>query len=179
MTMRRACSHWLGRHSSRIRPFALLLSVLAVAAPAHAIPGEEFCGEATAVYLPEPQGKPAPNIELANFQFTSPEDRCGRNLPNDALMRLHAEIKPLAATAFADSRASFSVMVRYTITADKPATFDMKVSDAPESERPRLTRFYTEAAALNDARSTSGTVYVVFHYNISPRAAVARPAKGG
>jgi hypothetical protein len=162
-----------------IRPVALLLFILAVAPQAHAIPGEEFCGEATEVYLPDPQGRPASNIELANFQFTSPEDRCGRNLPNDELMRLHAEIKPLAATAFADSRASFSVMVRYTITADSPATFDMKVMDVPESEQPRLTCFYTEAAALKDFRSTSGTVYVVFRYIISPRAAVTRPAKGG
>jgi len=129
---------------------------------------QQFCGEATGIYLPEPQGTPAPNIKLANFQYMSPDDRCGRNMPNDELMKLHAKIKPIAAASFGDSQANFAVMVRYTLTPDKPATFDMQVSDAPESEKSRLTIFYNQSAALSDFHSSSGTVYVVFHYIVSP-----------
>ncbi len=145
-----------------------LLAALFAAHGAKAAPdsAEMLCGEAMGVYLPSPEGTPAPNIELTHFQFMSPEDRCGRNMSHDELMRLHAAIKPVAASAFADSKSSFGVMVRYTLTPDTPATFEMQVRDAPESERPRLTRFHNESAALQDFHSTSGTVYVVFSYTI-------------
>ncbi|GAA5069721.1 hypothetical protein GCM10025759_06860 [Lysobacter panacisoli] len=148
------------------------------AAQAAASPEEMFCGEAMALFLPEPEGTPAPNIELTNFQYMSPDDRCGRNIQHDELMKLHARIKPVAATAFGDSQASFGVMVRYTLTPDKPATFDMQVRDAPDSETPRLTRFYNDSAALHDFHSSSGTVYVVFHYTVSPSAAATPPHEG-
>jgi len=159
---------------------SIALSFFLLAAPAQnaASAEEHFCGEAMSLYLPEPQGTPAPNIELANFQYMSPDDRCGRNISHDELMRLHAGIKPLAAASFGDSPASFGVMVRYTLTPDKPATFDMQVRDAPESERPRLTAFYNQSAALTDYHSSQGTVYVVFHYIVSPHSAPKR-ADGG
>jgi len=136
-----------------------------------------LCGEATGIFLPEPQGTPAPNIQLKNFQYMSPGDRCGRNLPNEELMRLHSKIKPIAAEAFGDSPHPFSVMVRYTLTPDKPAAFDMQVMDAAESDRPRLTAFYNQASALKDFHSPS-LVYVVFHYAVSPAAPVT-PKLGG
>ena len=127
---------------------------------------EHFCGEAMGIYLPDAEGKPAPNITLADFQTMSPQDRCVRNLPHDELMRLHAAVKPIAAAAFAKSEASFGVMVRYTLTPDRPTTFDMQVRDAPDAETERLTRFHNEAEALQNFHSTSGTVYVVIHYTV-------------
>lgn len=127
---------------------------------------EHFCGEAMGIYLPNAEGKPAANITLADFQMMSPQDRCVRNLPHDELMRLHAAVKPIAAAAFAKSEASFGVMVRYTLTPDRPATFDMQVRDAPDAETERLTRFHNEAETLRNFHSTTGTVYVVIHYTV-------------
>ncbi|WP_295973842.1 hypothetical protein [uncultured Xanthomonas sp.] len=153
-------------------PISLALSfLLATASPqadAAPKPDEMFCGEAMSIYLPEPQGTPAPNIKLENFQYMSPDDRCGRNINNDELMRLHKGIKPIAAASFGSSNANFGVMVRYTLTPDKPATFDMQTSDASEAEKERLTQFYNQAAALRDFHSSQGTVYVVFRYLVSP-----------
>ena len=138
---------------------------------------EMLCGEATGIFLPDPQGTPAPNIQLKNFQYMSPGDRCGRSVPNDELMRLHAKIKPIAATAFSDSPRKFSVMVRYTLTPDKPAAFDMQVMDAEESDRPSLTTFYNQASSLKDFHSPN-LVYVVFNYEVSPAAPVATKPGG-
>lgn len=160
---------------------ALLWMALAVAAAeplADETLEEHFCGEAMSIYLPSPEGIPAPNIELKNFQYMSPDDRCGRNIAHGELMRLHASIKPIAAEWLGDSQATFGVMVRYTLTPDKPATFDMQVQDAPESERARLTEFYDRSSALMDFHSESGTVYVVFHYSISPRGPSQDPGGG-
>ena len=160
----------------RLFALSLLIPLIANAQQAKDI-AEHFCGEATGIYLPEPKGTPAPNIELANFQYMSPDDRCARNVEYEELMRLHAGIKPLAAAAFTSSKANFGVMVRYTLTQGKPATFDMQVRDAPETERGRLTQFHHQAAALQNYHSTSGTVYVVFHYTIAPGASTKPTAR--
>lgn len=138
---------------------------------------ELLCGEATGIFLPEPQGTPAPNIQLKNFQYMSPGDRCGRNVATEELMRLHSEIKLIAAKAFGDSPHQFSVMVRYTLTPNEPAEFDMQVMDATESDRSRLTAFYNHASALKDFHSPN-LVYVVFHYAVSPAAPVASKLGG-
>lgn len=150
---------------------SIAFSLLLAAASPQASDGDyenHFCGEATGIYLPAPQGTPAPNIKLENFQFMSPGDRCGRDIEQKELMRLHDGIKPIAAAAFSSSRSSFAVMVRYTLTPDRPAVFDMQTADAPASEQQRLTDFYHRAAALQDFHAKKGTVYVVFHYRISP-----------
>ena len=153
-------------------PVALGLATLLAIAPLQAdtaTPADAaLCGEAMSIYLPEPRGTPAPNIQLTHFQYMSPDEACARNVDRDVLMRLHDRIKPIAASAFAHSKASFSVMVRYTLTPDKPAAFEMQTTTTPAAEEGRLTAFYDGAAALHDARSTSGTVYVVFNYDISP-----------
>ncbi|WP_146093463.1 hypothetical protein [Xanthomonas pisi] len=153
-------------------PISIALSFLLAAASPQADtapnPDEMFCGEATGIYLPESQGTPAPNIALENFQYMSPDDRCGRNINYDELMRLHKGIKPIASGSFASSKTNFSVMVRYTLTPDRPSTFDMQTSETSEPEKERLTKFYNEAAALKDFHSLHGTVFVVFHYLVSP-----------
>ncbi|RDZ26571.1 hypothetical protein [Lysobacter silvisoli] len=172
-----------------MNPTFALLFALAAAAPQepavpphddHYKPGEtfeeHFCGEAMGVHLPKPQGTPAPNIELLNFQYHSPDDRCGRNVETDELMRLHAGVKSAAAATLADSSGAYSVMVRYTLTPDRPAEFDMKVKDASDADDARLTAFYHASAALKDYHSRSGTTYVVFQYRVSPQAP-AEPAK--
>ncbi|MGH8080695.1 MAG: hypothetical protein ACREP7_08975, partial [Lysobacter sp.] len=115
---------------------------------------------------------PAPNIELENFQYMSPGDRCGRQVDNDMLMRLHSRIKPIAAAAFSDSKANFGVMVRYTLTPDKAVSFEMRTEHAPDSEKERLTRFYNNASALGDFHSKQGTLYVMFQYRVSPAASI-------
>ncbi|MBB6366620.1 hypothetical protein FHR56_001733 [Xanthomonas sacchari] len=147
---------------------ATLLAVAPVQTGSAMQAGAALCGEAMSIYLPEPLGTPAPNIQLAHFQYMSPDEACARNVQRDVLMRLHDRIKPIAASAFANSKASFSVMVRYTLTPDKPAVFEMQTTTTPATEEGRLTAFYHGAAALDDARSTLGTVYVVFNYDISP-----------
>lgn len=147
---------------------ALLLAMTSPQTDAASSADESLCGEATGVFLPEPQGTPAPNIKLENFQYMIPGDRCGRSLDNDELMRLHAGIKPIAAASFSQSRTAFEVMVRYTLTPDKPAVFDMQTSEAPEAEKERLTMFYNQASALKDFHVADGIAYVVFHYKIAP-----------
>lgn len=151
--------------------------LLAAAAPQTGnTPEEMFCGEAMSIYLPEPQGAPAPNIRLENFQYMSPDDRCGRNIKNDELMRLHQGIKPIAAATLASSSAGFEVMVRYTLTPDKPAAFDMQIRNGSGNENERLSNFYKQAASLKDFHSSSGTVYVAFHYVVSPEKSVGAAA---
>ncbi|MCC4589680.1 hypothetical protein LL974_00875 [Xanthomonas campestris pv. cannae] len=154
-------------------PFALGLATLLAMAPMQTEGAMQadaaLCGEATSIYLPEPHGTPAPNIQLAHFQYMSPDEACARNVDRAVLMRLHDRIKPIAASAFAHSKASFSVMVRYTLTPDKPAVFEMRTTTTPATEEARLTAFYNGAAALDDFHSTRGTVYVVFNYDISPK----------
>lgn len=147
---------------------ATLLAMASMHAEAATQADAALCGEAMSIYLPEPRGVPAPNIKLTHFQYMSPDEACAHNVERDVLMRLHDRIKPIAASAFAHSKASFSVMVRYTLTPDKPAVFEMQTTTTPAAEEGRLTAFYNGAAALDDARSTRGTVYVVFNYDISP-----------
>jgi hypothetical protein len=148
--------------------FALVLAVSAQVAASAPSPDEVLCGEAMSVYLPEPQRFTAANIELLNFQYMSPDDRCGRNIGPEELSRLHAGIKPIAAATLSSSRSSFEVMVRYTLSPTDPTTFDMQVSEGADTETERLGAFYEQAKMLNDFHSSSGTVYVVFHYAVSP-----------
>jgi hypothetical protein len=85
-------------------------------------------------------------------------------------MRLHAAIKPVAAAAFAASTTAFEVKVRYTLTPGQPAVFDMQTTGG-EAEHAMLTKFYESASALKHFHSTAPTIYVLFHYVISPRQA--------
>lgn len=148
--------------------FMLVLAVSAQVASSAPSPDEVLCGEAMSIYLPEPQRFTAANIELLNFQYMSPDDRCGRNIGPDELERLHDGIKPIAAATLSGSESSLEVMVRYTLTPSDPTAFDMQVSDGSDAETARLKVFYKQAAALKDFHSSSGTVYVVFHYAVSP-----------
>lgn len=86
------------------------------------------------VYLPDPQRFTAENIMLLNFQYMSPDDRCGRNVGPDVLERLHDAIKPIAVATLSGSESSFEVMVRYTLTPSEPTAFGMRVSDGSDAE---------------------------------------------
>ncbi|GKT25870.1 hypothetical protein [Acidovorax sp. SUPP3334] len=78
------------------------------------------------IYLPESRGTPAPSIKLTHFHYVSPDDDCARDAKRNVLMHLHDCIKPIVAPAFEHSSASFSVMVSYTLTPDKPEMFEMQ-----------------------------------------------------
>lgn len=94
------------------------------------------------MYLTEPRGTPAPNIKMTHLQYMSPDEACARNVERNVLMRLHDRIKPIAASAFAHTEASFSVIVRYTLTPDKPAVvFEIQTTTTPAAEEGRLTAF--------------------------------------
>lgn len=117
------------------------------------------------VYLPNPKD-PASNVKLKAFQHMSPDDKLGQGVNHDDLMRLHGALQPVAK-AFSASRDAFEVMARFTLTPDKPATFEMK-TNAKSTSDPQFTNFYNGAAALRDFHSKRGTVYVVFHYVVAP-----------
>jgi hypothetical protein len=135
-----------------------------------------MCGPATEVFLPDPQRQIAPNVRLEHLQFMSPEDPCGRNFKRDEITLLQDQLKAIAAQSFSMSKASFGVMVQYTLTAGSPAKFEMRTMDVPDAEKARLTDFYNAAKALKAFQPSSGTVYVAIQYSISPTPA---PAGGG
>jgi hypothetical protein len=125
-----------------------------------------------AVFLPNAQGKPAPNIELRRFLHQSPDDRFGQGIAHEELMNLHERVKKISADSFSASKASFEIYARFTLTPDKPVTFDLQ-TDGAEKARAELTAFYNEASALKDFHSKRGTVYVIFNYAINPKTSPA------
>jgi hypothetical protein len=149
---------------------ATLFSLLLAGAPAQSATSaaQQQCGAGLDIQLARAQPAKASNVALAKFEETSPDDPCVGNIKPDEYIRLHERIVPLATKAFAGSQASFGVMVRYTLTADKPAVVNMQVANAPMSEKVRLDPFYKQATALTNFHSTSGTVYLVFQFNITP-----------
>jgi len=151
----------------------MLLAAAAAQPPAHTTEQKKadalLCpGGAMGVFLPDPQGTPSPNIKLESFQYQSVDDPCGRNMDNTELMHLHEQVKPIVAAAFSKSQSSFGVMIRYTLTPDKPAEFEMRTREAPDSAKEQLDAFYSQASALKEFHSTAGTVYVLFQYSVSP-----------
>jgi hypothetical protein len=157
---------------------ATILSLLLAGAPAQpAAPAGQQCGAGLNIQLANGRPAKASNVALVKFDETSPDDPCVRNMKPDEFIRLHERIVPIATKAFARSQAAFGVMVRYTLTADKPALVNMQVANAPASEKVRLDPFYKQATALTDFHSTSGTVYLVFQFNITPQPAPAPPHK--
>lgn len=144
-----------------------LLLALAPALSVACETGADCSSNAWGVYLPNDEGTPAPNIELANFQHMNPQGLDRGALAHDELMRLHAAVKPLAAAAFAKSTTAFEVMIRYTLTPDGPAVMDMQTTGG-EAEHAMLSEFHDATSALVDFHSIAPVAYVVFHYRISP-----------
>ena len=137
-------------------------------APSEAPAGQQQCGSGLNVQLAHGLPAKATNVVLARSEESSPEDACARNLKPDEYIRLHESIVPVATKAFAGSQATFGVMVRYTLSPDKPASFRMQVANAPETEKQRLATFYRQASAMTDFHSTSGIVNVLFEFDITP-----------
>jgi hypothetical protein len=135
-----------------------------------------MCGPATEIFLPDPQRQVAPNIRLEHLQFVSADDPCGRNFNHDEITLLHDQLTAIAASSLSTSNAAFSIMVQYTLSAGSPATFEMRVMDAPDTEKARLTDFYNAAKALKGFQPSTGVVHVAIQYKIVPASA---PAGGG
>jgi len=154
---------------------ATLISLLLAGSPApSAAPNaQQQCGAGLNIQLANGRPAKSSNVALVKFEETSPDDPCVRNIKPDEFIRLHESIVPIATKAFAGSQAEFGVMVRYTLSADKPALVNMQVANAPASEKIRLDPFYKQATALTNFHSTSGTVYLVFQFNITPQLAPA------
>ncbi len=158
---------------------ALLLAASPQQPAAAAAPdGRDVCGGGLSIHVADAPGTPANNVKLETFEATSPADPCAHNIDPNELIRITQLVRPLAIKAFAESQASFGVMIRYTLTADKPATFNMQVAQAPSSEQERLTGFYRQASDLKDFHATSGTMYVVLQFNITPALPGKHPKAG-
>lgn len=132
-----------------------------------------FCPEAIAIYEPAKQPHEPTNLTRVAFQVMSPDGKCTglagmEQVESADLTRLGQAFDSVMAESFANSRASFGVMVRYTLTANAPAAFDMKTRDTTEEQSDELNAFYRKAAALDGFRSKRGTVYVVFLYDVEP-----------
>ena len=134
-----------------------------------------MCGPAMEVFLPDTQRNVAANVRLEHLQFMSPDDPCGRNFKHDDVRQLHEQLKTIAASSFSASKSPFSVMVQYTLTAGRPAQFEMRTMNAPDTEQASLTNFYNGAKSIKEFQPSSGVVYVVIQYSISP----ATPTAGG
>ena len=149
---------------------ATILSLMLAGAPAQsaAPDGQQQCGKGLSIQLASGRPAKASNVALAKSEETSPDDACARNLTPDEYIRLHERIVPVATKAFADSQATFGVVVQYALTADKPAAFRMQVANAPETEKQRLATFYKQASTMTDFHATSGTVFVMFEFDITP-----------
>jgi len=136
-------------------------------------------GDAISVYLPDSDTATAPNISLAQFQYRSDGDPCGRNISHDELMRLHAASKSLTAASFATSKKNFVLFVKYALTPDGPATLAMKAS-IPQDGNEELGLYYDKAVTLADYHSLKGTVEVFFRYEVSPSPLKSKtPSSGG
>ena len=156
----------------------LILVVLLAVTPATLAcdaPGAPCPNDAWGVFLPNDEGRPAPNIVLVSFQHMNPDGMSTPGIDHGELMRLHAALKPLVAKAFGHSTTRFEVKVRYTLSKDAPAVFEMQTTGR-EAEEAMLTQFHDDASALADFHGTAPTVYVLFHYAVSPRAPVAGSA---
>jgi len=123
-------------------------------------------GEATSVFLPDRETAPAPNISLAQFQYRSADDQCGRNLSHDELMRLLDASKSLTAASFSTSKKKFVLFVKYALTPGNPATLEMKAS-IPQTGNEELGTYYDKAATLTDYHSLKGIVEVFFRYEVN------------
>jgi len=164
---------------------ASILSLLLAGAPAQpatpqqtAPDGQQQCGTGLNIQLANGRPAKASNVALAKSEETSPDDPCVRNFKPDEYIRLHERIVPVATKAFADSQATYGVMVQYALTPDKPAAMRMRVTSASATEKDRLAAFYKQASALTDFHSTSGTVLVMFEFDITP-ASPRKHAKAG
>lgn len=126
------------------------------------------CGETTRTYFPEHERKPSPNIALRALHDINTDGRSCSNINDDALRRLHAALESIVVDVFTGSPGKYSVVVRYALSPDSPALFDMQVLDSTEGDSELLDEFHNRASALKEFHSSNGTVDVVFHYGISP-----------
>ncbi|RZI70586.1 MAG: hypothetical protein EOP13_20595 [Pseudomonas sp.] len=157
----------------------LLLAVASTQAgdPSDSKSGDSMlCGPATEIFLPDPQRQVAPNVRLEHLQFMSPGDPCGRNFNHDEVTLLHNQLAAIAASSLSTSNAAFSIMVQYTLTSGSPATLEMRVMDAPDSEKARLTDFYNAAKVLEGFHPSTGIVHVAIQYKI---VSASTPTGGG
>lgn len=162
---------------------AFLAGLMAVTAPAaddqKAAEAALCQGEAMSIFLPDDETIVAPNISLAQFQYKSEGDPCGRNISRDELMRLYGASKLLTVSSFSASKKSFALFVKYELTTDGSATLQMKAS-IPQAGNAELGSYYDKAVTLTNYHSQKGTVEVFFRYEISPLSVKVRaPKRGG
>jgi hypothetical protein len=160
--------------------FVGFLALSAQAAGDQQVADAALChGEAMSIYLPDSETAPAPNISLAQFQYRSEGDPCGRNVSHDELMRLYQASKSLTAASFSKSEKTFVLFVKYALATDGPATLEMRAS-IPQTGDEELGSYYDKAATLADYHSSKDTVEVFFRYEISPSPLKGKaPSDGG
>lgn len=83
-------------------------------------------------------------------------------------MHLTDQMNAVAATYFSNSKAQFGVMVRYTLSADLPAEFEMSTAGAPDSEQGNLDNFYDAAKAIKPFHPLNDILYIVIQYSVLP-----------
>jgi hypothetical protein len=115
---------------------------------------------------------------LAEFQYRSEGDPCGRNISHDELMRLYQASKSLTAASFSKSEKTFVLFVKYALATDGPAALEMKAS-IPQTGNEELGVYYEKAATLTDYHSSKDRVEVFFRYEISPSPLKGKAPSGG
>jgi len=129
------------------------------------------------VGIPPAESAPAPNIQLAHFEYVIPGAAPDSVVDYDQMLTLQKGANFAAQLTLASSQSTFGVRLVFALTADKPAQLRMQVAQAPPAEAARLKQFYEGASELKDFHCTHGTVYVMLDYRVSPAAASHRQPK--
>ena len=120
------------------------------------------------VRVPPTESSPAPNIQLAHFEYVIPGAAPDSVVDYDQMMTLQKGANFAAKLTLASSQSTFGVRLIFALTPDKPAQLRMQVAQAPPTEAARLTQFHDGANELKDFHCSHGTVYVMFDYRVSP-----------
>lgn len=154
----------------------LLAIILAVATAQVAAQPSATADRTMEVGVPSTESAPAPNIQLAHFEYVIPGAAPDSVVDYDQMMTLQQGTNLAAKLTLASSQATFGVRLIYALTPDKPAQLRMQVAQAPATETARLKQFYEGASMLQDFHCKHGTIYVMFDYRVSPAVAGRHPA---
>jgi hypothetical protein len=128
---------------------------------------EGACQEFWNVEVEEADAHVSSNVQLIMDEYMNPKESV-KNISHEELLRLYRALKPLAVESFSFSPSRFEAMIRFTLWKDRPARVDVG-SNADEPETKMLSDFRRKAATLTDFHPTTGKVWVLFDFDVSPR----------
>lgn len=127
------------------------------------------------VGVPATERSPAPNIQLAHFEYVTPGAAPDSVVDYDQMLTLQKGTNFAASLTLAASRSTYGVRLIYALTAGKPAQLRMQVAQAPATEAASIQQFHDAVSELTDFHCKQGTIYVMLDYRVSP--AAIRPKK--